>query len=117
MGAEADHAYAAGYHGPRGIRTWQERMKVLEQLGFVLSKHIGNQHYKYVLLLHPTMVIQKLYEAKKIPQQWYDTFRARQIETGASRHKPGRFVARKSPVIVLGVHSAQKKKAKITTAP
>jgi hypothetical protein len=82
MAGEPDHAYAAGYHGSRGVRTWQERMKVLEDLGLIRSKHIGNQHYKYVLLVHPTVAIQRLYEGKKAPQHWYDTFRARQIETG-----------------------------------
>lgn len=82
MVGEPDHAYAAGYLGSRGVRTWQERMKVLEELGFIRSKHIGNQRHKYVLLVHPTVAIQKLYQGGRVPQQWYDTFRARQIETG-----------------------------------
>jgi hypothetical protein len=95
MSGEPDHAYAAGYLGSRGVRTWQERMKVLEDLGFIRSKHIGNQRHKYVLLVHPTVAIQKLYENKKVPQQWYDTFRARQIETG-DVHFESRRRAKKS---------------------
>ena len=81
MAHEADHAYAAGYIGSRGVRTWQERMNILEDLGFIRTKQIGNQRYKYVLILHPTAVVQRLYERKKIPSQWWDTYRARQIET------------------------------------
>jgi hypothetical protein len=95
MVGEPDHAYAAGYLGSRGVRTWQERMKVLEDLGFIRSKHIGNQRYKYVLLVHPTVAIQNLYEKKRVPQQWYDTFRARQIETG-DVHFESRRGAKKS---------------------
>src|SRR5215467_7009300 len=35
MGNEADHAYAAGYTGSRAIRTWHERMLLLQELGFI----------------------------------------------------------------------------------
>src|SRR5205823_1065618 len=35
LGAEADHAMAAGYSGDRAIRTWRERIKILERSGFV----------------------------------------------------------------------------------
>lgn len=81
MAHEADHAFAAGYAGTRAVRTWQERMKVLEDLGFIRTRQIGNQRYKYVLIVHPTVAIQRLYEANKISPQWWDAYRARQIET------------------------------------
>src|SRR5690349_13391175 len=32
------HAYAAGYRGTRAVRTWRERMKLLEDTGFIASK-------------------------------------------------------------------------------
>src|SRR5437870_5052588 len=35
IGNEGDHAYAAGYTGNRAIRTWCERMHLLENLGFI----------------------------------------------------------------------------------
>src|SRR6185369_8648973 len=57
MAHEGDHAFAAGYTGTRAVRTWQERMKLLEELGFIKTKSIGNQTYKYVLLVHPTAVV------------------------------------------------------------
>ena len=47
---ENDHAFAAGYEGTRAVRTWQERMKVLEANGFIQTKQVGNQRYKYVPL-------------------------------------------------------------------
>jgi hypothetical protein len=79
---EGDHAYAAGYVGSRAIRTWQERIKLLERNGFIKTKHVGNQRYKYVLLIHPTKILDELHSEGKIPDQWWDTYCARQIETG-----------------------------------
>lgn len=85
MGHEADHAYAAGYTGPRAIRTWQERMRALEDLGFIRIKGIGAHRYKYVLLIHPTVAIQRLHAAGKIPNEWWDAYRGRQIQTKEER--------------------------------
>jgi len=84
---ESEHAYAAGYAGPRGIRTWQERMKILEELGFIKTKQIGNHRHKYVLLVHPTVAIQRLYDEGKIRQHWWDTYRDRQIDTKAALYE------------------------------
>lgn len=101
MAHEADHAFAAGYIGNRAIRTWQERMRILEELGFIRTKHIGNQRFKYVLIVHPTVVIQRLYETKKISTQWWETYRARQIET-----KEALFEERKLPAVGVSVAAA-----------
>ncbi len=81
MGNEGDHSYAAGYSGSRGIRTWQERMKLLSDLGFIKSTGSGNQKYRYVLLVHPTIVVQKLRDSGKIDESWWQTYRQRQIES------------------------------------
>lgn len=81
MVSEADHASTAGYTGARGIRSWQERMQILEKMGFIKKISIGNQTYKYVLIIHPTVVMQKLYEQGKVPEDLWNAFRARQIET------------------------------------
>ena len=81
MQHEGQHAYAAGYEGTRGIRTWQERIKLLEELGAIKTKHIGGQRYKYILLVHPTTVVEQLRQTGKVPQHWWDTYRDRQLET------------------------------------
>lgn len=81
MTQEAEHAYAAGYFGTRAVRTWQERMNILEKNGFIKTRQIGNQRYRYVLLVHPTVAIQRLRDSGKISDLWWDTYRARQIET------------------------------------
>lgn len=81
MTHEEDHAYAAGYWGPRGTRTWRERMELLEANGFIKTKPKGNRRYGYVLLVHPSVVIEGLRRQNKLPDGWWDTYRARQIET------------------------------------
>jgi hypothetical protein len=80
MADEGDHSYAAGYEGNRGVRTWKERMKLLENLGFIKSKKGGNQRYKFVLLVHPTIVVHNLHANGVVDEHWYATYRARQID-------------------------------------
>ena len=80
MTNEADHAYGAGYFGTRGVRTWQERVRVLEELGFIITKQIGNQRYKYVLIVHPTVAVQNLRDDGKVDDTWWDAYINRKIE-------------------------------------
>jgi len=75
-----DHSYAAGYQGARGVRTWKERMKLLENLGFIKSKKAGNQQYKFVLLVHPTIAVHDLHAKGVVDTHWYETYRGRQID-------------------------------------
>src|SRR5215472_1674592 len=72
IGNEADHAYAAGYSGTRAVRTWSERMQILEQLGFIKSKRIGNQKYKLVLLVDPLVAIASLQKQGIVSGQWLE---------------------------------------------
>jgi hypothetical protein len=98
MRHEGEHAYAAGYEGTRGIRTWQERMKVLEQNGIIRVKPIGGQRYKYVLLVHPTAVVEKLRQEGKVDPGWLDAYKDRQLET-----KEASFKARKKAIAATKV--------------
>ena len=109
MVAPGEHSYAAGYTGTRGIRTWQERMKILEELGFIKSKMTGNQQYKYVLLVHPTIAVQRLHDAKKFPADWWDTYRTRQIEATEAPYK--KLMERHAPLPkVVPIKAAKKAK-------
>ncbi len=81
METEGEHSYFAGYAGSRGVRTWQERMKLLVDIGLIKSIGSGNQKYKYVLLVHPTLVVKRLFDEGKIDAHWWNTYRQRQIET------------------------------------
>ena len=81
MAHEADHAYAAGYSGNRAVRSWQERMKVLEKLGFIRIKQIGNQRYRYVLIVHPATAVERLREKNLVNKAWFEAYQARKMET------------------------------------
>jgi hypothetical protein len=81
MAHEADHAFAAGYDGNRAVRTWQERMKILEEIGFIRTVNIGNHRYKYAAIVHPTTAVQRLRALKKVPDNWWSAYLANKRET------------------------------------
>ena len=69
-----------------------------------LSRQIGGQPYKYVLLVHPTAVVEKLRQEGKVDPIWWDTYRDRQLETKELSFKarkkamtPGKVVTMKQP--------------------
>ena len=65
MAHEAEHAFAAGYEGKRAVRTWQERMMILEEIGFIRTVKIGN---------HPTTAVQDLREQGRISEAWWRAY-------------------------------------------
>lgn len=81
MKQEAEHAYASGYVGRRGIRSWQERMKILEAHGIIKSVNVSGITRKYVLLVHPAKFVQKLIQEGKVSDEWLRSYHDRQIET------------------------------------
>jgi hypothetical protein len=86
IGHEADHAFAAGYEGSRAVRTWQERMRILEDNGFILTKKVGNR-FKFVAIVHPTTAVQRLRDSKKIPDNWWNAYIDRKAETREPTHE------------------------------
>ncbi len=85
MAHEAEHAFASGYSGTRAVRTWQERMKILEKNGFIKTKKVGNRQYALVLLVHPTRAVQQLREKKQdkaeVAEAWWAAYVQRKLET------------------------------------
>lgn len=81
MAHEQDHAFAAGYVGNRAVRTWQERMNLLQELGFIATVKVGNQRYRYVAIVHPTDVVERLRLAKRVPNDWWNAYTANKRET------------------------------------
>jgi len=81
MKHEGEHAYAAGYVGARAMRTWRDHMLLLEKHGFIRVHSSGNQRFKYVLLIHPTSIVEKLKSEGKLDEHWRLTYETRQIET------------------------------------
>jgi hypothetical protein len=66
---EYEAAFASGYEGQRAIRSWRERIEVLEQWGFVRTKTAPHGAYRFILVLDPHLVIGGLHKNEKIPEE------------------------------------------------
>lgn len=65
LGRSPDLAYASGFTGPRGVRGWQERMKILESYGFVEIRETADQKFGLAFLPNPNIVLLQLWARKK----------------------------------------------------
>lgn len=110
MAHEDEHAFAAGYVGTRAVRTWQERMKILEENGFIKTLQVGNQRYKYVAIVHPTIAVQRLREGKKVDDNWWNAYLAnkRESKEPTFEHRQKKIAAAKK---VISMPVVRKKKA------
>jgi hypothetical protein len=50
-------AFASGYSGERGISTWKERVRKLEELGFIATAAGVSSDLNYVQIWNPYLVI------------------------------------------------------------
>jgi hypothetical protein len=80
MAGEDEHAFAAGFTGSRAVRSWKERMKILEKEGFIKTQQMGNRKYGAVLIVHPTVAVQRLRDKGKVPDSWWSVYRSRQAD-------------------------------------
>jgi hypothetical protein len=81
-------AFAAGYDGPRGVRSWEENMQMLVDLGFILAKREGMREYGQVLLLNPLGVCARLHQEGRVSEEWWTSFSARAADIGAMIPEP-----------------------------
>lgn len=80
---EYEAAFASGYDGQRAIRSWRERVEVLESLGFVRTKTTPHGAYRYILILDPHKVIAALEEKGKISEEDSLAMKALLLSIGA----------------------------------
>lgn len=79
---ESTIAYESGFHSDRRITSWQGRIALLEQYGFIKTQKIGTR-YQYVLLLHPVKAVEELKNKGLIQQEMYELFQHRAFSVGA----------------------------------
>ena len=60
----ADLAFHSGFTGQRAVRTWKERIKTLDELGFIRTADGTSGHYSHAVILNPHFVVRRLYSAK-----------------------------------------------------
>jgi hypothetical protein len=111
MKHEGQHAYAAGHHSNRALRTWREHMQVLEDQGFIKVVGIGGQKYAYVLLVHPTTVVEQLRIAKKITDpKWLTAYQEVQRESKEVSFEERRKAKLADTAKVVPIKQSPKKK-------
>jgi hypothetical protein len=88
---EEAHAFASGYESPgRNVRTWQERIKTLEEFGFIKTNPSGSKKYGHILLIHPHRVVEELKAQDRVPEKWWGAYVQRATEVGSHIEKPKR---------------------------
>ena len=55
-------ATLAGYTGERAVRSWSDRMKQLEALGFIRVAAGTSGELSYAVILNPHLVIKRIHE-------------------------------------------------------
>ncbi len=76
--------YYSGFSGERAERTWDSRMRILADLGFIDFRPGSNGPVHYVLLYNPYHVIARHHEAGRVNEAAYNALRERVIEIGAN---------------------------------
>ena len=95
---EMEMAYEAGYTGGRALRTWQERMTLLKNLGFIRCQKIANQNNRYVLMVEPSEVIKMLAKKGLVDQDWLATYDVRRLITKEA--EPAKTAKKKAAQVV-----------------
>lgn len=76
-------AHEAGFGGPRAEATWRNRMRRLEDLGFIKTKQGLAGDFQYVLLLNPLLRIKELHLGGEISEIFYNALIGRLSQIGA----------------------------------
>ncbi len=76
-------AFYAGFNGERAERTWLDRIKILEQLGFLRIEDGSYGPYSYALVLNPYHVLFDLFEKGLLPKNYWNALVDRATEVGA----------------------------------
>jgi len=80
-------AQCAGYpNPPRNLSTWREAIERLVGLGFIRTESKGTRKHRWVLILHPHDVVERLREDQpdSIPPWWWDMFTSQVEDIGAT---------------------------------
>lgn len=81
-GKEHEYATASGFSGERAVSTWQSRLDILAQLGFIRLADGPRGARSYILLLNPYHVIRR--HKPKLEAFLWNTLLARVIEIRAT---------------------------------
>lgn len=80
---EYEAALASGYEGQRAIRTWRERVRILEDHGFIKATRLSHGPYRLVLILDPHPVVETLNAKQLIRPELMQAYRNQLVSIGA----------------------------------
>jgi hypothetical protein len=75
-------AYCAGYISGRNVRTWRERIHVLQKYGFIRVEAAGTKRFANIFIVDPHKVVKALREKDQVPRNWWSAFNQRAAEIG-----------------------------------
>lgn len=80
-----DVSFASGFSGERGVSTWKQRIRKLEELGFISIKSGTSGNVHYVQIWNPYLIIKDHHAAQTegFSEQHYHAFLERYYEIGA----------------------------------
>lgn len=76
-----DLAYEAGFSGQRAIYSLAQRMRILQELGFIKLQRKGGNEFQYVMIVNPFWVINNMEE---VDEDSYRAIELRMNEIGAA---------------------------------
>jgi len=100
MEAPDIHAFACGYRGARGVRTWHERMAILEKAGFIRTKSGNGRTYDLVFIVHPAVAVRRLKDQDLISEQLLNTY-LRQQSSGERSYEEVVGEGKRRPVATI----------------
>jgi len=80
--SEAEHAFLSGFTpNQRGIRSWRERIRALEKLGFISVHGAAGREIDQVIMIHPREPMQRLRSEGKIRDALWNQYRKMVVDT------------------------------------
>lgn len=82
-------AFHSGFTGQRAERTWGEKVRKLDELGFISVREGQSGPLSHALILNPYQVIERLHQARNpgVTKDKYNALMERGIEIGAFEEK------------------------------
>ena len=75
-------AYYSGFSKERAERTWETRMTILKELGFIDIAEGGNGKFSYAIIFNPYLVIFDQFKKGKVSAEDFNALKMRMVELG-----------------------------------
>lgn len=77
-------ALESGFTGQRAESTWRQRMRLLEEFGFILTEEGRYGPISHVLILHPYLAVKRLSAAGRVQKIRYNALAQRLGDVGVN---------------------------------